>query len=217
MRNHGKTIPADQKGIIEGHLTLLGIPPELPIPYTTVVAQIDGLRTHDALYCPDCPSTFLAEDSLKKHRREQHQHIRPRKPVTKGPAQRFNNGAGVYRTFFRVHVPPPPEDIDRKKPVYDILQEIEAGQKSLVPETDVRNVTPWLRVTKWHEYFKGIDTQSLRAMVEHPTTSEFPDLAHSVLYLFVKASDYIENTTTLVLEKLNSPDPQKQYALYYFL
>jgi len=157
----------------------------------------------------------MAIDSFKKHRRDHHRHIRPPKPTTNGLIQRFNNS--LSRVFFRVHTTPSPENGDPNKPVYDILQEIEAGQKALVPETDVRNVTPWLRVTKWNESFRGIDTQSLRAMVEHPTAREFPDLTESVLFFFHQASDYIDKTTTLVLEKLNSPDPHKKYALYYFL
>jgi hypothetical protein len=43
----------------------------------------------------------------------------------------------------------------------------------LVPETEMQNVTPWLPVTKWHESFKGLDTQILYVIVEHPTASLF--------------------------------------------
>lgn len=215
LRKHSTTIRQDQKTLLENHLFDLDLPVGLPFTPTSVVVAIEGLPIHEAFYCPDCVAAFGVEDSLKKHRRELHPRIHPQKPATKGPAQKFNNS--FARTFFRVLPPRSSDNADPNKPIYNILQEIEAGQKSLVPEADIRNVTPWLRVTKWNESFKGIDTDSLRAMVVHPTAYEFPDLANSVLFFFTKASDFIDKTTTLVLEKLNSPDPHKKYALYYFL
>jgi len=214
LRKHDYAIPSVRRNEIEHELSKLRLPICLPPPPTQVIPALEGLPVYQAIYCPDCSSAFLADDSFKKHRRENHRHIRPPNPTTIGPAQQLNKS--LSRTFFRVIVPAL-EVVDLKKPFHAMLQDIEAGQKALVPVTDVRNVSPWLRITKWHESFKGLDTDILRSMVEHPTNEEFPNLSDAVLFFFQKASDYIEDTTTLVLQKLNSPDPDKKYEVYHFL
>ena len=90
---------------------------------------------------------------------------------------------------------------------------MEATQKALTPNLDVRNITPWLRITKWHEMIEGHDVSLLRSLVSYPTEDEFPILQKAVLSMLMDASDLIEETTTLILQLLNSPDPAKECVL----
>jgi len=83
-----------------------------------------------------------------------------------------------------------------------MLKEIEDQQRSLVVETDIRNVSPWLRITQWHEMFKDYDLKLLHSMVAPPSDVEFPNLQKSVLFTFKGASSLIDTMTTLVLQFL---------------
>jgi uncharacterized C2H2 Zn-finger protein len=207
--NHPQSLEENDAANLEAHITSLRIPLGLPSHPNTVIPAVQGLAIDQGFYCPHCLAAYPSVQSYGKH---VNKHKLPTKGrPTVGPVQQFNKALG--RSYFRVTVPTPSAqvDVDAKKPILDILKDIEDRQRSLVAETDIRNVSPWLRITQWHEVFKEYDTKGLRAMVEHPSDVEFPYLQDAVLFTFQEASNLIDTTTTLVLQTLRSPD--KEYAL----
>ena len=193
------------------HLTSLGILNRLPTFPSTVIPAIEGLEITQAHYCPHCPAAYPSEAGHKRHL-SSHRSVE-KTPSTIGPVQHFDNALG--RTFFRVTTQPPSvqASIDHSKPILKMLKEIEDQQRSLVVETDIRNVSPWLRITQWHEMFKDYDLKLLHSMVAPPSDVEFPNLQKSVLFTFKGASGLIDTTTTLVLQILLSPNPHEECAL----
>ena len=61
-------------------------------------------------------------------------------------------------------------------------------------------------MTQWHTHVAGFNTQELKALVSSAKKKEFPLLSLAVLMDFEKATQLIEETSTLVLQKLKSPE-----------
>jgi hypothetical protein len=159
------------------------------------------------------PSTLSIVRIVRHHRVEHPDATKPSSWAT-GPAQRFTEGVGVFRQVFRVLAPVVDSNVGTFN-ISSILANMEATQKALTPDLDIRNITPWLRITKWHEMIEGHDVAYLRSLVSVPTLLEFPILQKAVLSMLMDASDLIDETTTLVLQLLNSPDPTKECVLSY--
>jgi len=204
--SHTRFLQAHERAALQQHVSSLGIPQGLPPFPMSVISAIQGLKIVQAHYCPHCSSAYPSQQSYKKHRTSLHPGIVDSSPPLIGPAQHFTNGLG--RIYFRVTIEPPSTQVavDRKKPIMDTLAEIEDRQRSLVAEIDIRNVSPWLRITKWHEMFRDHDTKHLRSLVADPSDIEFPNLRDAALFMFHEASDLIDSTTPLVLQTLLSPN-----------
>ena len=183
--------------------------PDVPT-YKTLAIQ--GLKIFEAFYCPDCLMACKHQDTIVRHHRLEHPLIPKPSSWPTGRAQRFTEAAGVSRRIFRIsgsQTLTDPGTFD----ISSIFKDMEATQKAFTPNLDVRNITPWLRITKWHEMIEGHDVSLLRSLVSYPTEDEFPILQKAVLSMLMDASDLIEETTTLILQLLNSPDPAKECVL----
>lgn len=210
LNGHDRSLDKGTKAALNHHVVSLGIQANLPPLPTNVISAVEGLPVEIAYYCPDCSSCFPARETFRKHYKA-HGPFDDTKTQTRGPAQHFNNALG--RVYFRVtDNPSSTPAIAAGDPIYQLLNEIDAQQKELVPDVDIRNVSPWLRITKWNEIFIDYDTKSLRSMVALPNDGEFPHLQKAVSFTLEKASGCIDKTTTLVLQMLNSPNPDKEYV-----
>ncbi|TRM55522.1 hypothetical protein BD626DRAFT_577388 [Schizophyllum amplum] len=82
-------------------------------------------------------------------------------------------------------------------------------QKLRREEQDQRLVSPLLVRTGWHQHVAGHDIASLVAAAVYPGKDEFPGLADGVLAYFQRATDLLQSTDRLVLQKLNTPEPAR--------
>ncbi|KAJ3506846.1 hypothetical protein NLJ89_g6640 [Agrocybe chaxingu] len=126
---------------------------------------------------------------------------------------------GFENRYFRVcSKSPPPSTVD------DLLAEVDRvlqeGQKrdpaKNLASVDKRNVSPWLRDTRWHELLSGHTISDLCARVVAPTVAEFPNLQATV-YLFLESCvALIDVSTVLTLQTLNSPLPSQAITNHPF-
>jgi hypothetical protein len=195
-------------------IAAFGVPEKYPDVPTSIIPAIQGLKTLDAFYCSHCLTAKQHQDTIVRHHRVEHPDATKPSSWATGPAQRFTEGVGVFRQVFRVLAPVVDSNVGTFN-ISSILANMEATQKALTPDLDIRNITPWLRITKWHEMIEGHDVAYLRSLVSVPTLLEFPILQKAVLSMLMDASDLIDETTTLVLQLLNSPDPTKECVLSY--
>jgi Orsellinic acid/F9775 biosynthesis cluster protein D len=174
----------------------------LPLP------SIDGLEVRDGFSCAFCPSLYLNVKSLREHCREVHPYDEfvVRQVVR---SQRLSN---FHKALFPVvEGVQSLREVDSEKSILSSLEtELENSQRKFVGEEDVRNISPWLRATKWDQYLKGADMSALRELAHGSTSVDFPALKKSVMHLFESCQMLIGETSILSLQKLNSPDPQKR-------
>lgn len=209
-------IEPDFKHKICQDLHLFDLPNNFPEIPTSTVTCIQGLQVFDSIYCDQCLVTKQHVDNIVRHYRVDHPGERKPTVWPEGPAQRFTNSVGIHQQVFRVFAPEAscaPGTFD----ISYIFDKLEETQKELSPDLDVRNVSPWLRITKWHQIIEGHNVADLRSLVSFPTAQEFPILQQVVLSMLMDASDLIEQTTPLVLEILNSADPAKKFVVLIFL
>lgn len=74
---------------------------------------------------------------------------------------------------------------------------------------DERMVSPWHLTTGWHHHVRDFDPSELQTLVENPKAIEFPGLAEAVRSYMSHASDLLDVTDELVLERLNTPNPER--------
>ncbi|KAJ6447976.1 hypothetical protein C8R47DRAFT_1084671 [Mycena vitilis] len=79
------------------------------------------------------------------------------------------------------------------------------------PIPNARMVNPLLNRTKWHEHIgpHHTDVPKFRALVAYPEPAEFPNLKFAVGKYFTKGIEKLDKTEELVLQKLNTHDPDK--------
>jgi hypothetical protein len=215
LRHSDFIIDLALKERISTSLDAFGVPEQYPNVPTSIIPAIQGLKILEAFYCSDCLTAKQHHDTIVRHHRIDHPDATKPSSWATGPAQRFTEGVGVFRQVFRVLAPVVNADVGTFD-ISSILADMEANQKALTPDLDIRNITPWLRITKWHEMIEGHDVAYLRSLVSFPTLLEFPILQKAVLSMLMDASDLIDETTTLVLQLLNSPDPTKECVLSHF-
>jgi Orsellinic acid/F9775 biosynthesis cluster protein D len=176
---------------------------------TKVIDAIEGLAVTQSIQCAGKKCSFLSpvEYQLRRHQREAHKILGTVESNSMVPTQRFNNGNN--KTYFHVTLPAPePLNASIMDHIKDLKLVVRNSQKALLADEDVRNMAPWLRITRWSEHIKGHKVTDLRALVSTP--SEYQGLREGLDHLFEKAASLFDSTPLLVLQRLNSPDPLKQ-------
>ncbi|KAJ7806217.1 hypothetical protein B0H13DRAFT_1929723 [Mycena leptocephala] len=74
-----------------------------------------------------------------------------------------------------------------------------------------RMINPWLLRNGWHEHLHPYreHDEELRQLASVPADDEFPFLHEAVASYFWTATDLIKGTNEVVLQRLNSADPDK--------
>jgi hypothetical protein len=118
---------------------------------------------------------------------------------------------GSKSSFFQViprqAAPPNPDDLEAER-LWKAVKE--ADKQDQQRDINARQVTPFLLTTRWHEHVQGYNTAELVALVTHPKREEFPGLLHAAKHLFEGATQLIDETPELILQILNSADPDKK-------
>ncbi|KAI6009801.1 hypothetical protein EDC04DRAFT_2581486 [Pisolithus marmoratus] len=126
-------------------------------------------------------------------------------------------GAGSVRKLWQVTGDTRVGGDSRKKVLVDnLLKELDQELKTVQVPTDHHLVSPWLLTTHWHEWARWFrkPTEELRALVSPPHLSvpdeeQYKTLAKSIQLYFEEAVSLIDTTDELVLQRLNSPYPNK--------
>ncbi|KAH7917321.1 hypothetical protein BV22DRAFT_1026593, partial [Leucogyrophana mollusca] len=124
--------------------------------------------------------------------------------------QQFNRGGGSrkYWEVSRGHQQPHsrPED-----PFRHLREEMEVANTDHTHSVDIRNVTPWLRITGWHHYVAPHSASELCRLASTPRNTDalLPGLNAAVKEYFAQAADLLRQTNTLILQNLATSDPAK--------
>ncbi|KAJ7105805.1 hypothetical protein C8R44DRAFT_942367 [Mycena epipterygia] len=126
-------------------------------------------------------------------------------------AQVLNGGA----TRVNIRVVPRPEEEVSDVPVSDFIARFKSFEwrdhrPAEIP--NARMISPWLMRTRWHEHILPYRPHSaeLRELVAIPNSHDpLAALHESVTQYFFRATALIDGTDELVLQKLNSKNPDK--------
>ncbi|KAJ3565617.1 hypothetical protein NP233_g7519 [Leucocoprinus birnbaumii] len=174
------------------------------------VLAIPGLKLYkEALLCGMRRCGYIAGTggSMRLHYAEHHKHVDlPRKwrIVT---AQHFNNN--THRTYFRVT----PRAVKQRQPVdkWAWIKDLDEAISTIVEPPslhteDPRNVSAWLKHTRWPEHAKDHDAKFLRSLVAPPQKGEFPGLRTSIVYLMDVVEKCFSLTPPFLLRRIKTKD-----------
>lgn len=194
-----------------------GIVGALPLIKSKVPA-ITGLFLHPrALSCSQsgCDKIYGTLGSMKKHHYQAHAGVPTPSSWSTVFAQRLDNS--LTNSFFEVDLPPsqsPPSTTAWLDVIESAIQ-FSVNADPLVVQ-DPRQLNSWLRAVGWASHVKSFNAEFLRMLVVAPAKDEFPGLKEGVIHKFTADVELIRQTPLLALQKLNTEDPLKTYALCLF-
>ncbi|KAF8149015.1 hypothetical protein K438DRAFT_1989087 [Mycena galopus ATCC 62051] len=158
--------------------------------------------------CPLCPFASKRR-GVMKHIRDQH------KGTDANPDEGLCTQA-LHHTFprcVRVFDHPPGGEGPREDAILEKITGFDSGAHQ--PTTGIPNarmIAPWLLRNGWHRELEPHKEHvaELRELVSMPKGSEFPWLQKLVQAYFTQATELMDATDTLVLQRLNSSDTDKQ-------
>lgn len=175
------------------------------------IACIAGLSIDIKSGCPLCMYTAGLK-RVQKHIRENHPDSGC-VALTDVSSQVLN--AGAAPTNIRI-IPPTPltEGIEDVKTIAMDYESFNLEAFAPVMPSDNRMIAPWLLRTGFHHYTEGYDTQKLIQLCSLPSTLEckgyLGDVQKLVLEYMNFGTDLIKETDPLVLQMLNTAEPEKE-------
>jgi hypothetical protein len=175
-----------------------------PVPFMA------GLQVQYKYGCPipTCMYT-AAKPRIRDHLKKDHQNNNG-SPLENVACQVLNSGAAP--TNIRITLPKPQDDDEDSVSqsdfeTYDVNTSI-----TLSAPDDQRLISPWLLRTGFHKYVEGKNTPDLMKLCSMPSPTEdhMSGLQEIVYEYFQSATTLIEKTDPLILQLLNSSDPQKE-------
>jgi hypothetical protein len=171
---------------------------------------IEGIAVATNAGCPDCLFTANIHN-VKKHMLKNHPQSTKR-PIAKVHYQVIN--PGYSKTNIRVY--PPRRTVNPLSLEDSIIRKfVDFDPDPLglsTPPADSRLISSWILRTGFHELTKGLDIAKCRDLVSLPQLGE-PHLAalkEVIKTYWEQATDLIERTEHIVLQKLNTGDPAKE-------
>jgi hypothetical protein len=173
--------------------------------------EFHGLLVHDCLLCEKCGWIGGGPDSMKNHHWSQHKDSRLPGSWKAIKAQRLNNSSKKNYLWI---LPRAATEMTGTESIIANLRSQWATslEKDSGESHDARVLSPWLRTTKWNEHVCSYDQAELLGLVAPLTRDELPGLKSAVASLMQCAMKLIDITPELVLQILNSPDPDKRYV-----
>jgi hypothetical protein len=190
--------------------------------------------TRDQHGCAYCPYVAV-EKVVKAHVKSKHPDKRVK--TRSGVATQVLN-TGFCKTQFRVVelpddeppstpsselTPPPPTQRPppltqrsmAAKTLSDLVEDFDPKDYRAVDLPNPRMIAPWLLCNGWHEHLHPYreNDEELRQLVSLPSDEEFPILHEAVASYFWTATNLIKKTNEVVLQRLNSADPDKKWVL----
>jgi len=181
-----------------------------PIPRLHGLALIPN-----CVRCPLCDKIY-GKDSLNMHYSRDHPGIPTPTSLPTCFAQQLNRG--IYKTLFQVIVPPKTTIMTPANTIIENLRKERDTiiQKYIPHDVDARAVSPWLLSTGWHTHVAEYDTDELIHLVKVPKQEDHLDkLSKAVLMLLEKGYGYLDQTSEIVLQRLNSADPAKDGSVFF--
>lgn len=190
----------------------LQLTPLLPTNISGPRSIVHGLTVCDALACPHCPMVMTKSKHMREHHIKHHQDQPIPNAWRSCKAQRMKpEGAGSQRTFWEITST---TTNSNDAMIEELMKNLNKELENIQVPVDQRLVTPWLRITHWHEFVagSGFSTDSLRQSIGFPQPDEVycQNLHNIVECYFQQALELIETTDELVLQRINSPDPIKR-------
>jgi hypothetical protein len=203
-----------ERAIFEEAMELLDVGDALPVPPTSgIYPQIVGLLVLEGFGCGHCDKALGTKGSMEKHHRASHPEVPPPKTWKACDLQQFHPNHA--KTMIQIRR----RGSQVQTAVDDMIANIrkEMAEVTLVQpyERNARAISPWILTTKWDKHIAGFDVAELRALVAMPKKEEFPGLIEAVRHYFEQATDLIDHTDELVLQHLNSPDPEKELSTLF--
>ena len=198
--------PGDLKTNLEAIAAVAGIATEFPTVEGTVQA-FAGLKVQKSTGCPVCPYA-ASHKVVQKHLRQKHPLIAG-EPVMDIHVQVLNSGSN--KSYFRVVIPVEQGCTIQSKLVQELVEfdwKATGGQNSA--DLNARMISPWLMRTGWHLYADGKDPKQLKAYVSMPQQGEFDGLHTNILEYCDYATNLMDSTDELVLQRINTSDPTKE-------
>ena len=172
--------------------------------------QFGGLPLIEGcIKCPTCSGVF-GKTTRPSHYSKCHPGI-PSPKFSSLPeiyAQQLNKGQN--KTLFEVIAATANLETAPSSMVIDHLRTF---RDNLVPQyfpktLDARALDPWMRFTGWHSHVQPFHIIELISMVSMPRKDEMilNKLAATVTAIYEKAYKFIDNTNTIVLQKLKTDD-----------
>lgn len=208
QRKHGTKLESQHIPLLQKIYAYFALTDDLPI-LASPVHEIDGLPLFEGVQCSACSQCYTTVTQVHRHFKEQHSSLAlpsSWKPVS---VQHLTNGIGPGRSYFAVVCKPAVQSS-----LNDMLSAITRCYPIPKPSeeratSEARLLSPWLRLTRWHELLVNQDVVHLQQLTAHPKVNEFISLRSAMLELFIRASGLIDETSVLVLQKIHSPHPQK--------
>ncbi|KAJ7023529.1 hypothetical protein C8F04DRAFT_927379, partial [Mycena alexandri] len=172
--------------------------------------------TMDQFGCLHCPYA-ASEKVVQKHMREKHED-RKGKPSSRLCTQVLNSGAPGANTRIRGGAstpnPSPPPSTQRPTPaksLRDLVSNFDPKDYRAEELPNARMISPWLMRNGWHKHlepYREHDDELIR-LASVPSDDEIPGLRKAVASYFTEATNLIVHTNEVVLQRLNSADPNK--------
>ncbi|KAI0765841.1 hypothetical protein BC629DRAFT_1596625, partial [Irpex lacteus] len=176
---------------------ILDVMPPVPNNTPPPLYGLTIMKGFKCAYCNRC--------AMDKHSLRQHSCDRPNNEATNTYMQQFNNNDS--RTWFPVQ-PPPPVDNEALEPeVQAMITEFLEYKYEAPAIDDPRMLSPWNMSTKWPIYTKGFTLDFIHKAVAADKTGEYKQLKDKLREYLRRAEAYIESTNRLVLQRLNTDDP----------
>ena len=176
---------------------------------TTVLEPFAGLAISPSLGCPHCLYSASAKP-LSRHMTSCHPAL-PNGPVLDVWVQQLTKGGGAHG-LLRVQEPHSVAlETSSDNDLLNQIKDFDWHNHSSDGLPNARLISPWLLRTGWHHYIQGFDPVQLCDIAGvSKNDQEFPGLYDTVLEYFESATDLLDQTDELVLQKINSSDPDKE-------
>lgn len=191
-------------------VTACHIPATLPLPPTTLIAPLAGLKVQAAYMCPECSRTTLTLESLRVHLSQDHGKKMVQHPQS-CYIQRLTTSPGPSCAYFKVQVSASYEAAAVTQ-TESALEEVAAAVTSIYDPSitnDVRTITPWLHLTGWYNALEKMNPEPLCNTVQ-VAGKEFPGLADAAKAWIGSVSILVNRVSKLDLQKLRTDDPLKE-------
>ena len=201
-------VTIDKKRFREA-LESLEVSDKLPTPPAVgVYPEVVGLAISQGLSCKHCDKALGTKRSMGEHHREHHVGVPMPKSWESCDLQQYHPHHA--KTMFQILR----RGSGKATWVDDMIQDIRESMSKVTQvtpqERNARAISPWLLATKWDKHIAGFPVEELRSLIATPKEREFPGLIRCVRDYFERATDLIDHTDELVLQRLNSPDPTKE-------
>jgi hypothetical protein len=173
----------------------------------TPPAKYSGLPVHSSAGCPHCPFVNSTKKLINQHLKAEHAELGGQAEENI-PTQVINRG--VTKNLFRVTLPTQTEAPQQTDAILKDFQNFNwKSVETALAIPNARMISPWLMRTGWHLHVQPYDKKQLGDLVKMPEKDTFPGLHENVTQYFETATNLLNDTDELVLQRINTADPDK--------